>query len=62
MEGFERQDHAGGAAASHTMYTAPLDAYTSQMPEVHAAPTRLMTAEMHVPLPDVVDEVRAQVT
>ena len=62
IEGFERQqDHMEGAAVSHTVYTAPPGASNSQDPEVQAVHPRLMTAEMRAPLPDVADEVRAQV-
>ena len=62
MEGFERrQDCMEGTVVSHTVYTAPPGASTSQHPEVQAAHPRLMTAEPCATLPDTADEVIAQV-
>ena len=50
------------AAASHAMYTAPPDGCSMQTTSQVATPPAPMVAEMHAPLPDVSDMVRAQVT
>ena len=63
MEGFERwQDHIEGTASSHTVFTGPPDAFTTQMPDEQAALSRPMAVEMHAPLPDVTDNARVHVT
>ena len=62
MEGFaRRQDHMEGTAVSHTVYTTPPVVSTGQDAEVQAPLPRLTIAEMHAPLPDMADVVKAQV-